>query len=260
LPKLCQIKGIYFHRKILMPANDDGPFALLIRKLERLAKLNDDDRNAISTLPFNIAEAAAGTHLVREGDRPTDCCLLLKGYACRYKLTSQGGRQIVSFHIPGDMLDLQHLMLTRADHSVSTITNATVAWVSVASLRHLLETRPAVNEALWRDALIDASIFREWVLNVGRRDGKSRVAHMLCEFAARREAVGLGSIERFELPMSQDEIADATGMTPIHVNRMLQALAEDGVIARNKRHVHILDWDGLKHAADFDPAYLHAAA
>jgi CRP-like cAMP-binding protein len=199
-------------------------------------------------------------NLVREGDTTTDCCVLLSGYACRYKTTSSGGRQIVSFHVPGDILDLQHLLLSRADHNVQTITEATFAWVPAAELRRIAQDRPALAQALWRDTLIDASIFREWVLNVGRRDAKSRIAHMLCEFAARREQAGLGSPERFELPMTQEQIGDATGLTSVHVNRMLHELASDGVIVRNKREVEISDWARMCRVADFDAAYLHEAA
>jgi CRP-like cAMP-binding protein len=166
----------------------------------------------------------------------------------------------VSFHIPGDILDLQHLLLSRADHNVQAITEITFATVSAAELKRLAQERPAVSEALWRDTLVDASVFREWVLNVGRRDAKARIAHMLCEFAARRDAAGLGSPERFELPMTQEQIADATGLTSVHVNRMLHELARDGVVVRDKREVEITDWTRMCRIADFDSAYLHAAA
>jgi CRP-like cAMP-binding protein len=150
--------------------------------------------------------------------------------------------------------------LTKADHGVRTLTEATVAWVPVVAIKELIESRPRIGEALWRDSLIDASIFREWVVNVGQRDAKSRIAHMLCEFAVRREAAGLGTPERFELPMSQEHIADATGLTPVHVNRMLMALAKDGIIERDKREVRISDWERMRQAADFDKDYLHMAA
>jgi CRP-like cAMP-binding protein len=237
-----------------------NPFERLVRKLERLGDLEAADRKAIASLPFRISSARNGDYLVREGSTPTECCLLLEGYACRHKGTSKGGRQIVSFHLPGDLLDLQHLQLPKADHDVQTITDAVIAWISGDSLRQLMRDHPRINDALWRDALIDASIFREWVLNVGRRDARARIAHMLCEFAARREAAGLGSAERFELPMTQGQIADATGLTPVHVNRMLQALRADGLIAREGRDMLILDFARLKRVADFDATYLHAAA
>lgn len=243
-----------------MTTNDNDAFTRMIGKLDRLARLGQADRDAIRRLPFHTKVAPPNNFLVREGEVATDCCILLKGYACRHKTTKSGGRQIVSFHMPGDILDLQHLLLSRADHNLQTITPANLAWVPAADIKRLARERPAVGEALWRDTLIEASIFREWVLNVGRRDAKARIAHMLCEFAARREAAGLGSPERFELPMTQDQIADATGITPIHVSRMMRDLGADGVIVRNKREVEITDWARMCEIADFDPTYLHAAA
>lgn len=171
-----------------------------------------------------------------------ECALLLHGYACRHKTTSEGARQIVSFHLPGDLLDIQHLLLTRADHSVQAITEVVVAGVPVPALKALALGRPAIAAALWRDSLMDASVFREWVLNVGRRSAKARIAHMLCEFAVRREAAGLGPPDRLELPMSQEQIGDATGLTAVHVNRMLHELEVDGLIERDRRQVRIVDW------------------
>ena len=232
----------------------------LASKLSRLNRLDTEDCEAINSLPTRVVSYDSSHRLVREGDIPSECCLLLEGYACRHKLTRDGARQIVSFHLPGDLLDIQHLQLDRADHNVETITPAVIAWIPAAAIRKVLHERPRVADAIWRDALIDGSIFREWVLNVGRRDGKARVAHLLCEFAARRKAAGLGDPERFDLPMTQEHIADATGLTPIHVNRMLRALTEEGVIARAGRNVHIVDWPRMRRVADFDPAYLHAAA
>jgi CRP-like cAMP-binding protein len=243
-----------------MTANDNDAFGQVIRKLDRLAALKEGDREAIRSLPFWTETVAAEHLFVREGDEATDCCILLAGYACRYKLTSGGGRQIVSFHMPGDILDLQHLLLSRADHNLVSITGATVATVPAAEIKRVAQERPAISEALWRDTLIDASIFREWVLNVGRRDPRARIAHMLCEFTARHVAAGLGPAENFVLPMDHAHIADATGLSPVHVNRILHDLGRDGVVVRNGREVTILDWRRLRQIADFDPAYLHAAA
>jgi CRP-like cAMP-binding protein len=236
------------------------PLEWLIQKIGLLAELTDEDRGAIRTLPASLRTVRALHHLVREGDRPMECCLLVDGFACRYKVTATGNRQIVSFHMRGDVLDLQHLLLPTADHHVQTITEATVAWIPKAAMVALARARPAVGKALWKDSLIDASIFREWVLNVGRRDAKSRIAHMLCEFIVRCEAVGLGSAERLDLPMTQEQIADATGLTSVHVNRMLRVLAEEGVISRRGRQIQVEDWDLMRKVADFDPVYLHEAA
>lgn len=243
-----------------MSTNDDDPSRPLLRKLSRLNSLGSADEAALRALPFSTSSVKAGQFLVREGDTPDTCSLLLTGYACRHKETSAGGRQIVSFHMSGDTVDLQHLFIRTADHNVETITEARIATVPIKPLRDLAQKRPNIGEALWRDTLVDASIFREWVLNVGRRSAKSRIAHMLCEFALRREAAGLGPPERFDFPMTQSQIGDATGLTSVHVNRMLQELGDEGVIARSKREVEIIDWRRMRQIADFDQAYLHAAA
>src|SRR4051812_28936384 len=140
-------------------------FGAMIRKLERLANLDEIDRAAIEALSFQVSTVAPGETIVREGQRVSQCCVLLDGFAFRHKVAANGNRQILSFHLPGDILDLQHLFLPRADHNVQTITAAQVAWIPIEALRSLIRERPAVGEALWQDSLIDASIFREWVLN-----------------------------------------------------------------------------------------------
>ncbi|UXC90124.1 Crp/Fnr family transcriptional regulator [Sphingobium sp. RSMS] len=238
----------------------DSPVTSLVGKLRRLAPLDMEDEQALSSLSFRIGHVRARTCLVREGTMPYDCCLLVEGFASRSKVASDGGRQIVSFHVPGDVLDIQHLFLERADHDVHAISDATIAWTPMSQLRALIMERPAIGMAFWRDALIDASISREWVLNVGRRNAKSRVAHMLCEFVARCNAAGVGTPERMKLPFTQEEIGDATGITTVHVNRMLRALTEDGLIRRDGRFLEIEDWDGFQKLAGFDKGYLHAAA
>lgn len=234
--------------------------APLARKLEQLARLEAPDHAAIGALPYRLENVQAGRHLIQEGTCPSDCCVLIKGYACRYKVTTAGARQIVSFHVPGDILDLQHLYLSKADHHVQAITPARIAWTPKSELRTLARERPQIAEAMWRDSLIDASIFREWVLNVGRRDARSRIAHMLCEFVVRCEAAGAFDGASFVIPLTQEQIADATGLTSIHVNRTLKALTEEGVLEGGLRAYRVADWHRLKQVGEFDHAYLHAAA
>jgi len=241
-------------------ADSEDMFGPAIRKLERLNHLDDGDRQAVHTLDHRIETVAANHLLAAEGDIAAECFLLVDGYACRYKETSLGGRQILSFHLAGDLLNLQRLFLDRTDHSIQAISPATVARIPTAALRRIMADHPRVAEALWRDTLIEASIAREWILNVGRRTATARIAHLLCEFAARREAAGLGPPQRFELPMTQEQIGDATGLTAVHVNRKLHDLEEAGVIARLRREWTIADWHRLRRIGDFDPAYLHAAA
>ena len=243
-----------------MPANDNEPAVGLIRKLGRLATLDAEERRILADLPYRLEAVPPGALLVSEGNVVTQCCVLVEGYACRHKTSAEGKRQIVSFHLAGDILDIQHLMLDRADHNVETITSAQIAWVPTDKLRTLVLERPNIGQALWRDVLIDASVFREWVLNVGRRDAKTRIAHMLCEFGARALAAGIAKGDPFLLPLTQEQIADATGLTPVHVNRMLRYLREAGALSVGQKGVCIEDFGLLQAISSFDPTYLHAAA
>jgi CRP-like cAMP-binding protein len=232
-------------------------FARLIRRLERRARLADADRQALEALPHSIRSLPAGTHVVRDGDRPEACCLLLSGFACRYKITGDGARQIVSFHMAGEFVDLQNGLIGVADHSVQLLTEAEVVVVPRQALHDLALARPAIGEALWIDTLIDASIFREWVVNVGRRDSRARVAHLLCELSLRMQEAGLADGHLYELPMTQEQLADAVGLTPVHVNRVLKQLAEEGLISRDRRTIVIEDWPLMREAGDFNARYLH---
>jgi CRP-like cAMP-binding protein len=229
----------------------------LIVKLEAITRLSDEDRDAIRSLPFRSKSYSENVDLVRQGDRPKECCLLVEGFLCRYKMLGRGQRQIVSFHIPGDMPDLQSLHLHTMDHSLSTLTRARVAFIPHEALNDVIRRRPSIAAALWRDTLVDASIFREWIAGIGRRGAHERIAHVICELYMRLKAVGLAGDNSFELVLTQVEIADALGLSSVHVNRVLQDLRRDGLVASQGRRVTFRDWDELMAAADFDPSYLH---
>ena len=230
----------------------------ILRRLESRAPLSDEDRAAVRALPFSCRTLDAATYMVREGETPEYCTLLLAGFAFRHKVTGPGQRQIMSVHMPGEFLDLQNSFLEVADHNVQALTRCEVATVPIAALQELSERRPLVGRAMWIDTLVDAAIFREWIVNVGRRSALSRLSHLLCEFALRLNAAGLGDDERgYELPMTQEQLADATGLTPVHVNRVLKEIRSLGLIDRDKRAVTILDWDRLKQVGDFTSRYLH---
>jgi CRP-like cAMP-binding protein len=237
-----------------------GPQQILdpmVRALDRLAPLDSADREALLSLPFSLRTMRPGAHLVRDGDQPDHCCLLVTGFAYRHKITGQGARQIISIHMPSEFVDLQNIFLNVSDHSVQTLCESEVAFIPRGVLSDLAMTNPAIGRALWMQTLIDASIFREWVVNVGRRDSRARVAHILCEFSLRLQAKGLASEHRYELPMTQEQLADAVGLTSVHVNRVLKQLAEEGLISRDKRSVVIEDWDRLGDVGDFTERYLH---
>lgn len=208
-------------------------------------------------LPLVYKTLDPAAYIIREGERPLSCALLISGFAYRHKVTGDGQRQIMSVHMPGEFLDLQNSFLGVADHNVQTLTRCEIATVPVAALRRLAEEHPPVGRAMWIETLIDASIFREWIVNVGRRDSISRISHLLCELALRLDAIGLTHGHRYDLPMTQEQIADCTGLTPVHVNRVLKELGRLGLIDREKRSVSIVDWNELQEVGDFNTRYLH---
>jgi CRP-like cAMP-binding protein len=238
-------------------AEAGNPLDMLVRKLEQHKALSAGDRDAILALPYTPRTLEAATYLVREGDLPLHCGVILSGFAYRQKLTGDGQRQIISIHIPGEAVDFQNLFLDVADHSVQMLTRGEVALVARKDFQGLVDSRPGIGHAILVSILIEASIFREWVLNVGRRDARSRLAHLLCEFAVRLHAQGLAEEYGYELPMTQEQLADALGLTPVHVNRVLKALEADGLITRNRRAVRFPDWDKMRHVGDFNQRYLH---
>jgi CRP-like cAMP-binding protein len=230
----------------------------LVRRWSKYTRLSPEDRNGVRALPFTNRTFGKDAYIVREGQETTDCALLLRGFAYRQKLLRDGDRQIISFHIPTEFVDLQNSLLGIADHSVQSLNHSEVAIIPRDAILALSEARPAVRMAMWTDTLIDASIFREWVVNVGRRDSRTRIAHLLCELSLRLKAMGAGDGNgTFDFPVTQEQLADATGLTAVHTNRTLQRLRKDGLIQLNARSLTILDWDGLKEAADFDELYLH---
>ena len=228
-----------------------------VRRLAGLSPLDERDRSILLALPYTRREMPPGAHLVREGDEPEHCCLLIGGFAYRHKITGDGARQIISIHLASDFVDLQNLFLDVSDHSVQALTDADVAFVPRAAIREAVRSSPAINRAMWIETLIDASIFREWVVNVGRRDSRTRIAHLLCEFSLRLEAAGLSSQHRYELPMTQEQLADAVGLTSVHVNRVLKQLEREGLIERDRRSIRIGNWQRMRHAGDFNARYLH---
>lgn len=229
----------------------------LLRKLEQFGSLGSDERQLLKDTPLNTRLVEANRDLVRDGERPSSCILLLDGFACRYKTLEDGRRQIMAIHIPGDMLDLTSLLLGELDHSIATLTPAVIAPIPHATLVDWMNRYPLLGRLLWCDTLVDAAIFREWVVNVGRRPAYARVAHLLCEVVARLQTVGLAQDHRCDLPVTQAELADATGLSAVHVNRTLQELRRDGLIELRGRSLVVLNWSGLKRAAGFDSRYLH---
>ena len=230
----------------------------MVRKLEYRQKLDADDRAALLALPHKVKLLEQHDYIVRQGDRAEFSCVLLAGFCVRQKIVGNGYRQIVAIQMKGEMVDLQNSLLGIADHSVQMLTAGKIAMIPREEIVRIAFERPTVGKAMWIDTLVDGSIFREWTTNVGRRDARTRIAHLLCEFSLRLKLAGLGKQSDYELPMTQEQLADATGLTPVHVNRTIKSLEADGLIDRTSaRSIFIGDWRKLAEVGDFQSGYLH---
>jgi len=229
----------------------------LIRKLESIATLSNEERQAIESLPVRINVLNARQDIVRDGDKPSHCCLVLEGWTCRYKLLSEGKRQIFSFNVPGDIPDLQSLHVDTMDHSLATVTKATVSFIPHESMRELAARFPGIASIFWRDTLIDAGIFREWMVGMGRRSAFERIAHLFGEMYLKLQAVGLAGDYRCPMPVTQVDIADALGLTSVHVNRVLKEMRARSLVTLRSNTLVIEAWDELLRLSEFDPTYLH---
>jgi CRP-like cAMP-binding protein len=230
---------------------------VLIRKLQSIAALTDEQRAALGELDGEVRQLKRGEDVAREGDRPKVCMTVLSGMLCRYKIRPTGQRQIMAFHTPGDMPDLHSLFIEVMDHSLGAMTPTEVLAISHERMLDFLDRHRKLADVLWRDTLIDAAVFREWTVNVGSRDARTRIAHVLCEVLTRMQAVGLAEGNSCALPLTQEDIGDATGLTNVHVSRTIHVLREEGLLELRRGALNVLDWKGLKTVGEFDPTYLH---
>lgn len=183
--------------------------------------------------------------------------LLVKGWAARIKDLEGGQRQITELHVPGDFLDLHSFTLKRLDHDVVALTACTVAAVEHEKLTRITEDLPHLTRVYWFATNLDAAVHREWMLSAGRRSALARVAHLFCEMLIRLQIVCLADECSYEFPLTQIQLADCVGLTPVHVNRTLQELRKRGLIELKDKRLTILDLPSLKDVAEFDPAYLY---
>lgn len=228
----------------------------LIAKLETRGSLSDKDREALHTLYDDWRDIAARRNLIREGDRPDHVLLMIEGWAARYKLLPDGGRQITAFLIPGDFCDLHVTILGEMDHGITTLARSRVAFIPRTKIDALTE-RPSLVKAFWWATLVDSAVLRAWIVNVGRRDAGEAIGHLFCELYVRMKNVGLVNGRRFELPLTQEEIADALGLTSVHVNRVLQRMRAEELISFRQGMLTILDYARLEQASGFNANYLH---
>lgn len=228
-----------------------------IRKLSAHAPLPEEDMTLLRHACVHQENVSARKDLIREGDKPGPLFVILEGWACRYKLLPEGTRQITAFLMPGDCSDLHASVLDAMEHSIATITPARVAMVDRARLEELVLTRAALTRAFRWAQLVDEDTLRAWIASMGRRNSVQRVAHLMCELYIRASNVGLVDQGRFELPLTQEVIGDAIGLTAVHVNRVLRKLRFAGTMQLKSGSLLVEDAAKLAEVAGFDDNYLH---
>lgn len=229
----------------------------LVRKLSGFSTLNADECHRLTAVCGSARVYPARHDLIREGDKPGPMYVMLEGWACRYKLLPEGGRQIMAFLLPGDFCDMHVAVLDEMDHTIATITRAHVAAVARAEIEALITATPALTHAFWRAQLVDEATLRAWIVSMGRRGSVERVAHLMCELYIRAKNIGLAVDGSLELPLTQVVLADALGLTPVHINRVLQKLRLDGVMELGRGKLLIKDASTLARIAGFHDNYLH---
>jgi CRP-like cAMP-binding protein len=237
-------------------AEAQAAVAALLLKLRARDVVSREEEEVLCGAIAEIRELPAGRPIVRAATSLSASTLLIEGLVCRYKDLADGQRQIMEFHVAGDFVDLHGFLLKQIEHNVGSMTAVKVALVPHDTLRRITETHPHLTRMLWFSTLLDAAIHREKILSVGRRSALSRVAHILCEMLVRLRLVGLADDQGYKLPLTQADLADATGLTSVHVNRMLKKLRDGELLTFRSGRVTIGDWHGLQRVAEFDPSYL----
>ena len=229
----------------------------LAAKLRNFAPLSKADEAVLDALCADVRPYRAKRDLIKEGDQPEFVFLLVEGWACRYKILHDGKRQIMAYLVPGDLCDVHIFILKQMDHSIGLLSDAKVAAISKAKMLKLFAERPNLAQALWWSTLTDEAVLREWIVNMGQREAYERIAHLLVEIWLRLKAVGQTAGGTFELPVTQVDLGDTLGLTPVHVNRMLQRLRADNLIEVSRGRLRIPDVQRLMAVTRFEPNYLH---
>jgi CRP-like cAMP-binding protein len=227
-----------------------------VDRLAAISPLSRDDITALRGVNARVTRVSANSDIVLPGAQFEHAVLVASGLVGRYLQLSDGRRQITAIHVPGEIADLHRVATPRAGSALEALTNAAVVLLSGKELKAIALASPAITRAFWSYFAIDAAVLSRWAVNLGRREAKVRMAHLLCELGLRMEASGQGLRTDFLLELTQGQIGDALGLTPVHVNRTLKALKESGAVEIEGRIFRIPDWPRLAAIAEFDPEYL----
>ena len=228
-----------------------------LRRLRHGACLTPQDEATLTAGILDVREIQAGHDIIRDGDRPDEVRLVVEGVACRYKALMNGRRSIMALLVPGDVCDLHVAILGQMDHSLSALTACRVVSIRRHTIENWTERHPRINRALWWATLVDEAVLRAWLANIGGRRAPERIGHLLCELHLRLQTVGLATVDAYDLPLTQSDIGDATGLSVVHVNRVLKQLRTEDLATVRDGRVTLLDAPRLAKMVGFDASYLH---
>lgn len=231
--------------------------ARLVLKLSARDAINAEEEQALSEAAGGTSTYEPGEEIVREGVPQTLSRLLVEGIVARMKLMADGRRQITELHIPGDFVDLHSFLLKRLDHDVVAVTRVRLLNFPHEGLRRITESRPHLTRLLWLNTVLDGAGHREWIVSAGRRTAIEHLANLFCELLVRYRVVEMSDGRSCPLPLTQQQLADACGLTPVHVNRVVQDLRADGLIEWRGGELVVADFDRLAALGQFDPAFLN---
>ncbi|MBS9405280.1 Crp/Fnr family transcriptional regulator [Halomonas sp. TRM85114] len=229
----------------------------LLHKLSNFADLSDEEKAALNHAAQESICYEKGEDIIVEGEKPDYVHLIEEGWACRYKLLDQGDQHTMAFLLPGDMCDIHITILDEMDHSIRALTPVKLARIPAKEILNILDNFPRLTRALFWSTLVDEAILREWLVNAGSRTADARTAHVFCELLLRSHAAGLTQDNSFELPLTQEALGEAMGLTNVHINRVVQQMRKDGLLAFERKRLIILDWEKMKAFSGFRSNYLH---
>lgn len=229
---------------------------LLIRRLQARDTLSSGEHAILYAAAGASERYRAHTTIIREGERQMQSRLVSKGFVARVKMLPDGGRQITGLHIAGDFVDLHSFLLKSLDHDLVALSDVELIAFPHEGLKRITEQAPHLTRMLWLLTIIDAAIHREWLANAGRKSALQQVASLFCEMVIRHRLIGLTGDAAIPFPLTQIDLADACGLSPVHVNRVVQELRETGLVEWRARKLTVLDFDGLAQVAQFDPSFL----
>ena len=229
----------------------------VLARLQLLGHLSEADKAAVRSIPGQIRLLEPGEAVLREGERPTTSVVVLRGFMHRYSFTAQGARQIHSFYMVNDTPSFEAVPMEMMDNTLAAVTPCEVGVITHPDIMELMDARPNVGKLIWRETLVQGAVVREWLMRNSQMVAPAAMAHLFCEIMTRATVAGIASGDGCELPVTQEHLADALGMSAVHVNRTLMVLRSGGLVEFQQGRLTIPDMSKLVEVAEFDPSYLH---